>query len=83
MPLYDFVCEDGHAMEVTCGSDEVEKLVVACKSDGCNARASYQMTFGGLDHGIGIFRDAAREDRFDEDNLSTRWMSSGRGSWRR
>jgi hypothetical protein len=81
MPLYDFQCEDGHKFEHTCPSDDSE-LAIACIEPGCTARASQKFNFGGLDHGIALFRDQAREGRFDENNLSTRYMSSGRQAWR-
>ncbi len=82
MPRYDFRCEAGHMFEHDCSSDDVEKPI-PCQGEGCILTADYTANCGGLDHGIGLFRDQAREGRFDESNLSTRYMSSGRGSWRR
>lgn len=90
MPLYDFVCEDGHTFEHRCSSDGVDELVIACKAvAGCTARASYRCTVGGLDHGIGCYRDALREGRITDaqlekvnhpDQMPLRTMTSGRGS---
>jgi hypothetical protein len=82
MPVYDFECKQGHRFEHTCRISELDEPV-KCTTDGCSEIATNVCTFGGLDHGIGLFRDQAREGRFDESNLSTRYMSSGRGSWRR
>lgn len=81
MPTYDFRCDDGHTFERTCKMAE-EDTEVPCEHEGCTKLARNACTIGGLDHGIGMFRDQAREGRFDENNLSTKYMSSGRGAWR-
>lgn len=82
MPTYDFECEKGHSFEHTCKMAEIDNPV-ACPLPDCGAAAQNMCNFGGLDHGIGMYRDQANEGRFDEDNLSTRFMSSGRGAWQR
>lgn len=81
MPVYDFKCEDGHTFEHTCKMAEVDDPVT-CTHDNCAKPAAQVIGGGGINHGIGCFGDAAKEGRFDENNLSTRVMSSGRGTWR-
>lgn len=80
MPLYNFKCAANHAFEHHCSSELVDDLQVPCTADGCKGMAVHVYGFGGLDHGIGLFSDLAKEGRFDEDNLPTRYMSSGRAA---
>lgn len=82
MPQYDFKCIKGHAFVHECKMAQVDDPV-ACPVDACGELAENMCNFGGLDHGIGLFSDLAKEGRFDEDNLPTSYMSSGRGAWRK
>jgi len=83
MPVYDFQCPKGHRFEHTCKMDEVDNPV-KCTAEGCDEFAQNTCMFGGLDHGIGLFRDLEREGRLDlKNNFPTRYMSSGRSAWRR
>ncbi|TAL46429.1 MAG: zinc ribbon domain-containing protein [Salinibacterium sp.] len=79
MPTYDFRCEDGHTFEHVCKIAELD-LPVACTHDGCAKPAAQVIGGGHLNHGIGCFGDADKEGRFDENNLSSRYMSSGRAA---
>lgn len=81
MPTYDFKCEDGHVFEHMCKMAEVD-TPVPCTHPECQKMATQTIAGTTLLHGIGCFGDAAKEGRFDENNLSSRYMSSGRGAWR-
>lgn len=81
MPVYDFRCDDGHIFEHFCKMAQVD-MPVPCTHDGCTKAAVQVITGTELLHGIGCFGDADKEGRFDENNLSTRYMSSGRSAAR-